>query len=56
MNLFFVRSLKPIPPGPSNDPHARYLDTHEEDEITEAQFAKWVKQAAALPGCLAPTR
>jgi len=28
----------------------RYFHIHEGDEIDEKQFAKWVKQAAALPG------
>jgi hypothetical protein len=27
----------------------RYLDIHE-DELDEAQFADWVKQASQLPG------
>jgi hypothetical protein len=27
----------------------RYLDIHE-DDLDEAQMAKWVKRAAALPG------
>lgn len=54
---FFVgRSLRPLPPGPSKDPQARYLDLHEDDALDKAQFAKWLKQAAAKPGYLAPTR
>jgi hypothetical protein len=28
----------------------RYLDIHEHDELDEAQFAAWVKQASELPG------
>jgi hypothetical protein len=28
----------------------RYLDIHEDDQIGEAQFAAWVKQASQLPG------
>ena len=43
-------SLDPLPPGASKDPNVRYLDLHEDDELDEAQFASWVKQAAALPG------
>jgi hypothetical protein len=46
--------LKPLPPGPSKDKNTRYLDIHEDDELDEAQFMNWVKQAAALPGFLAP--
>jgi len=28
----------------------RYLDIHEDDGFDEQLLAKWVKQAAALPG------
>ena len=52
--FFRGASLKPLPPGPSKDKNTRYLDIHEDDELDEAQFMKWVKQAAALPGFLAP--
>jgi hypothetical protein len=56
VKLAFFRgaSLRPLPPGPSKDKNTRYLDIHEGDELDEAQFARWVKQAAALPGFLAP--
>ena len=50
VNFFYGASLRPIPPGPSKDKNARYLDIHEDDVLDEAQVAKWVKQAAALPG------
>jgi hypothetical protein len=52
LKLAFFRgsSLKPAPPGPSKDKYTRYLDVHEDDELDEAQLARWVKQAAALPG------
>ncbi len=56
VTFFFGRSLRPLPPGPSKDKHARHLDIHEDAPIDEAQFAKWVKQAAARPGYLAPER
>ena len=49
-------ALKPMPPGPSKDKEARYLDIHEGDAIDEKQFTSWVKQAAKLPGFLAPQR
>jgi hypothetical protein len=42
-------SLEPLPPGPSKDKNTRYLDIREEG-FDEAQFVKWIKQAAALPG------
>ena len=52
LKLTFFRgtSLRPVPPGESKNEQTRYLDIHEHDELDEAQFAKWLKQAAALPG------
>lgn len=41
--------LEPLPPGPSKDKNTRYLDIRAEG-FDQAQFVKWVKQAAALPG------
>ena len=38
-----------MPPDPSKDKNTRYVNIHE-GELDEAQMAKWVKQAAALPG------
>jgi len=52
--FFQGASLRPAPPGPSKDKNTRYLDIREGDAIDEAQFAAWLKQAAALPGFLAP--
>ena len=52
--FFRGRSLRPVPPGPSKNKDTRYIDIHEGDELDEAQMAKWVKQAAALPGFLGP--
>ena len=54
--FFRGASLRPLPPGASKDKNTRYIDIHEGDEIDEAQMADWVKQAAALPGFLAPER
>jgi hypothetical protein len=54
--FFQGASLKPMPPGASKDKNTRTLDIHEGDEIDEGQFARWVKQAAKLPGFLAPQR
>jgi hypothetical protein len=48
--------LKPLPPGPSKDKDARYLDIHEGEAIDAKQFTAWVKQAAKLPGFLRPKR
>ena len=52
--FFRGASLQPLPPGISKDENTRYLDIHEADELDEAQLARWVKQAARLPGFLAP--
>jgi hypothetical protein len=56
VKLAFFRgaSLRPVPPGASKGKDTRYIDIHEGDEIDEAQMARWVKQAAALPGFLGP--
>ncbi|HUP92137.1 MAG TPA: DUF1801 domain-containing protein [Solimonas sp.] len=47
--FFRGTSLRPLPPGSSKGKGARYVDIHE-GGLDEAQMAKWVKQAAALPG------
>ena len=52
VGFFAGASLRPMPPGASKDKNMRYLDIYEDDELDEAQVAKWVKQAAALPGWL----
>ena len=43
-------SLQPLPPVESKDPDTRYFHIHEGDEIDEALFADWVRQASKLPG------
>jgi hypothetical protein len=48
--FFQGASLKPLPPGGSKQPTVRYLDIREDDDIDEAQFMSWVKQASKLPG------
>jgi len=48
--FFRGASLKPVPPGTSKQRDVRYLDIREDDELDEAQFAAWVKQASELPG------
>jgi len=50
VGFFRGASLKPLPPGASKQKDVRYLDIHVEDELDEAQLAKWVKQASRLPG------
>jgi hypothetical protein len=48
--FFRGTSLRPAPPGASKQKEVRYLDIHEADQLDEAQFAGWVKQASQLPG------
>ena len=48
--FFRGAALDPLPPGLSKQKEVRYLDIREDDELDEAQFSAWVKQAAALPG------
>jgi len=50
VTFFRGTSLRPLPPGASKSKEVRYLDIREDDKPDEAQVAKWVKQAAALPG------
>jgi hypothetical protein len=48
--FFRGASLRPAPPGTSKHKEVRYLDIHEDDQFDKAQMARWVTQAAALPG------
>ena len=48
--FFRGASLRPVPAGESKQKEVRYLNIHEGDELDEAQFAAWVKQASQLPG------
>ena len=48
VTFFQGTSLRPAPPGGTGK-DARWIDIHE-DDFDEAQMAKWVRQAAALPG------
>jgi hypothetical protein len=48
--FFKGASLRPVPPGESTHKEVRYLDIREDDAIDEVQLAKWIRQAAALPG------
>jgi len=47
--FFRGASLKPLPPGASKQKHVRYPDIHQDDELDEAQFTAWVKQASRCP-------
>ena len=48
--FFRGTSLRPVPPGVSKQKDVRYLDIHKDEELDEAQFAAWVKQASQLLG------
>jgi hypothetical protein len=48
VTFFAGTSLRPAPAGGTSK-EARWIDIHE-DDLDEKQMAKWVKQAAALPG------
>ncbi len=51
VTFFEGMSLKPIPPGGTErSKNARWIDIYEDDVLDEALLAKWVKQAAAIPG------
>ena len=49
VTFFRGASLRPAPPVAGKDKEVRYVDIRE-GELDEAQMARWVKQAAALPG------
>ena len=48
--FFRGASLRPIPPVESTQKEVRYFHIHEDDQLDEAQVARWVKQASQLPG------
>ena len=54
VTFFNGASLQPLPPGGTErSKDARWIDIRETDALDEKQLAKWIKQAAALPGWLA---
>ena len=48
--FFRGASLRPLPPGPSKSKETRYLDIREHDDLDDGRLAKWIRQAADLPG------
>jgi len=48
--FFRGAALDPIPPVESKDKNTRYFHIHEGDEIDEDLVARWIRQAAAIPG------
>ena len=49
VTFFRGTSLRPLPSGESKHKEVRYLDIYE-DQLDEARFVDWVKQASQLPG------
>jgi hypothetical protein len=52
VGFFRGAALEPVPTGVSKNKNMRYLDIYEDDKLDEKQMAKWVKQAATMPGWL----
>jgi hypothetical protein len=51
VTFFRGAALRPLPPGGTErSGEARWIDIRETDRLDEAQLARWLKQAAALPG------
>ncbi len=51
VTFFDGLSLRPVPPGGTEKSgQSRWIDIYEDDGLDEAQLARWVKQAAKLPG------
>lgn len=51
VTFFKGTALKPLPPGATErSGESRWIDIYEDDELDEAQLARWVKQAASIPG------
>ena len=50
VGFFRGASLRPLPPGESTQERVRYLNLHESEQLDEAQFVTWVKQASRLTG------
>ena len=48
VTFFRGTSLRPVPPG-GKSKEARWIDVHE-DDLDQTQMAKWIRQAASIPG------
>lgn len=48
--FFRGMSLRPLPPVESKQDNVRCLHIHEGEQIDDAQFASWVKQASEFSG------
>ena len=57
VTFFRGTSLHPVPAGGTErSKDAHWIDIREGDELDEAQWANWLKQATALPGSWDPGR
>src|SRR3546814_10252558 len=43
-------ALDPLPPVGSKDPDTRYFHIHEDEDVDGKRIARWLQQAAAIPG------
>jgi hypothetical protein len=50
VTFFHGAGLRPVPPVASKDANTRYFHIHEDDTLDVALLAKWIRQAARLPG------
>lgn len=50
VTFFRGTSLEPPPPVASKHPDVRYAHLHEGEPLDEALLARWIRQAADLPG------
>jgi hypothetical protein len=52
IKVTFLRgaSLRPLPPVESKHEEVRYFHMHESEPLDEALVARWIGQAAKLPG------
>ena len=49
VTFFQGAALRPVPPGSGKDRDSRWIDIYE-DELDTEQMARWIRQAAAIPG------
>jgi len=51
VTFFNGLSLQPLPPGGTpKSQQGRWIDIYEDDDLDEAQMARWIQQASELPG------
>ena len=51
--FFRGAQLEPLPPVESKDENTRYAHIYGGDELDEALWARWIKQASQIPGWMA---